>query len=107
MANSNLEPAAFIFPLPPDLREQYMNWSEKYEGAEAGGNHPIFIPVYPAFPGMAPYPSNYQGNSPYGGGFAGWPPGVNPFILFLILILLVFAFKKEEIVEAIKKMLIK
>lgn len=115
MTNSTLEPAAFIFPLPPELREEYINWSKKYphyltggtlEGAETDGNHPILIPVYPASPGMMPYPPNYPAKPPYGGGFAGMP-GVNPFILFLILILLVFAFKKEQIVEYIKKMLLK
>lgn len=114
MTNSSLEPAAFIFPLPPELREQYIDWSKKYphyltggapESAEKDGSTPILIPVYPAFPGMMPYPPNYPANQ-YGGGFAGMP-GVNPFILFLILILLVFVFKKEQIVEAIRKLLLK
>lgn len=105
MTNNNLEPAAFIFPLPPELREQYINWSKKYPHNLTGGKHessdgPILIPVYPAFPGMMPYPAN----SNCGSGFNA-RPGVNPFVLFLILILLVFAFKKEQIVEAIKKML--
>lgn len=100
MRNNN-EPAAFLFPLPPELREQYYNWFKTHQkGAGVDGNQPLLIPVYPAFPGTVPYPPNYS----YGGGTAGWP-GINPFILFLILILLVFAFKKEQIVEAIKKML--
>ncbi len=98
---NNYEPAAFLFPLPPELREQYYNWSKTHQkGAGADGNQPLFIPVCPAIPGTAPCPPNLQ----HGGGFTGMP-GVNPFILFLILILLVFAFKKEQIVEAIKKML--
>lgn len=95
---NNYEPAAFLFPLPPELREQYYNWAKTHQkGAGADGNQPLLIPVCPAIPGTAPCP-------PSGGGFTGMP-GVNPFILFLILILLVFAFKKEQIVEAIKKML--
>ncbi|MBP7331615.1 MAG: hypothetical protein BWY65_01087 [Firmicutes bacterium ADurb.Bin373] len=99
---NNYEPAAFLFPLPPELREQYYNWSKTHQkGAGFDGKEPLLIPVYPAFPGAAPYPPNYSCK----GGFG--MPGVNPFILFLILILLVFAFKKEQIVEAIKKMLIK
>lgn len=110
MTNSNIEPAALVFPLPAELREQYTNWSKKYPhdltgGVYEAGDNPILIPVYPAFPGMMPYPSNYPANSP-GGGFAGLP-GVNPFLLFLILILLVFAFKKDQIMEAIRKMLVK
>jgi hypothetical protein len=102
MINRYSEPAAFLFPLPPEIREQYINWSKTHQqGAGIDADHPILIPVYPAFPGMMPYPPNSQ----YGGGLG--MPGINPFILFLILILLVFAFKKDQIVEAIKKMLIK
>ena len=97
---NNYEPAAFLFPLPPQLREQYYNWVKKHQkGAGVDGNQPLLIPVYPAFPGASPYPPNYSGGAGYG------MPGVNPFVLFLILILLVFAFKKDQIVEAIKKML--
>jgi len=116
--NSIKEPAAFIFPLPAELKEQYANWSRSFqqlpcgeiqEGSEAGGNTPIFIPVYPAYPGFMPYPPYYPPSTGTGhcsGGSVN-PPGINPFILFLILILLLIIFKKDQIIEAIRKLLIK
>ena len=70
---------------------------------------PVFIPVYPACPGYMPYPVL---PSP-GQTVPGSPPAVqpvpalsvNPFLLFLILILLVVSFKKDQIVSAIRKLL--
>lgn len=110
MTSNSTEPAAFIFPLPADLREQYIQWARTQgygtipEGSEINGV-PVFIPVYPAYPGLMPYPSNPSGY-PCGGGNGAGIPGLNPFMLFLILLLLVIIFKRDQIVEAIKKLLV-
>lgn len=114
MTNNSVEPAAFIFPLPADLKEQYVKWSQTHqqgygarqEGSEISGGSPVFIPVYPAYPGQLPYPSNSPAYPCEGGRGAGMP-GVNPFMLFLILILLVIIFKKDQIMEAIRKLMVK
>ncbi len=110
MTDKYLEPAAFVFPLPDNLKEHYLKWySEKPQG-ENGDQlcTPVFIPVYPAYPGLMPFPSFCQENPPGScpcGGTAYKPPGINPFILFLILILLVIIFKKEEIASVIRKLM--
>lgn len=114
MTSNSVEPAAFIFPLPADLKEQYLKWSQTHqqgygtiqEGSEISGGTPVFIPVYPAYPGQMPYPPNSSAY-PCGGGRKAGIPGVNPFILFLILILLVIIFKKDQIMEAIRKLMVK
>lgn len=113
MDKKNYEPAAMIFPLPADLKEQYIKWSQSFQQAPSNGKargsnekqdlNPVFVPVYPAYPGFMPYPAA-PGTCTRGG--AAWPPGMNPFILFLILILLVIIFKKDQIVETIRKLLL-
>lgn len=106
------EPAAFIFPLPDDLKEQYVKWSNSFEQTqkenEDQGFTPVFIPVYPAYPGSVPYPPLISGgNCPPGRGAPTWFSGVNPFILFLIFILLIIGFKKDQILSAIRKLILK
>lgn len=117
MADKNLEPAAFIFPLPDHLKDQYTKWShsfqqpldtEKVQGEQ--GYTPVFIPVYPAYPGAMPYPPFNTGSPSVAGpgsGRALWPLGINPFILFLILILLVIIFRKDQIVATIRDFILK
>jgi hypothetical protein len=113
MSDRNLEPTVFIFPLPPDLKAQYLKWANSFQFNEKAlsdlqekGSTPIFIPVYP---GVLPYPPNCPVNpagTPCGGATAG-PPGVNPYSLFLILILLLLSFKKDQILSAIRRLLLK
>jgi len=116
-----VEPAAFIFPLPEHLKEHYARWArslrqstgEKTTGENDEGYAPVFVPVYPAYPGFMPYPFPSSG-SPSGicpccgkKTTSFWPPGVNPFILFLILILLLLGTRKDQILSAIRKLLLK
>ncbi|NLI11982.1 hypothetical protein [Pelotomaculum propionicicum] len=65
MTNNSVEPAAFIFPLTADLKEHYAKWIQTHQqgdgtiqGAEISDGTPVFIPVYPAYPGALPYPPN-------------------------------------------------
>ncbi len=111
MTDKYLEPAAFVFPLPDNLKEHYLKWySEKFQGEKEDQLcAPVFIPVYPTYPGFMPFPpfcrENPPESCPCGGETAYKPLGINPFILFLILILLVIIFKKEQIVSVIQKLI--
>ncbi|NPV72411.1 MAG: hypothetical protein HPY89_01165 [Pelotomaculum sp.] len=116
MKNDSFEPAAFVFPLPEQLKGQYMAWARALQpqatGSPAPGGDgkqeyaPVFIPVYPAYPGLLPFPPFLPANPPCGKA-KSWPPAVNPFILFLILILILLSTKKEQIFSAIRKIFIK
>lgn len=118
MADQHLEPAAFIFPLPAHLKEQYLNWSASFQNTQGAAVNPgdsqeftpVFVPVYPAYPGAMPYPPFYPGN-PAGAdpchSSATRFPGINPFILFLILILLLLGTRKDQILESLRKLLLK
>lgn len=109
------EPAAFIFPLPPELKKQYAAWSENLKSSwgndklQGEGFTPVFVPIYPASPGAVPYPAGCQGipgGSSCGGASINRFPGINPFILFLILILLLLGTRKEQILAALRRLIL-
>lgn len=104
-------PAAFIFPLPDYLKDEYLKWSDSFQQKQSEnkdqGFTPVFIPVYPGYPGSVPYPFNPGVNYPAGGGAPFWASGINPFVIFLIFILLIIGFKKDAIINAIRDFILK
>lgn len=115
MSGTTPEMAAIIFPVTDQLKEQYALWSASQksnttEKAAGNGYSPVFIPVYPAYPGSVPYPAtmpvNTSGACTCGGKAATAPPFINPFILFLILILLILGTRREQILSALRKLIL-
>lgn len=110
------EPAGIIFPLQADLKDQYVKWAQSFQeswgnvrtkGGEGGQNFiPIFIPVYSSYQGLTPFPSFCPPASPYGGAATG-NSGLNPFIIFLIFILILLGTRKEPILNALRSLLSK
>ncbi|HOV79826.1 MAG TPA: hypothetical protein PK728_06915 [Bacillota bacterium] len=110
MQNGLNELAAFVFPLPDALREQYEEWIASLKQTQSEKNsdqgcNPVFVPVYPACPGLVPYPA--AGNWPTNKRTPAWPAGINPFSLFLIFLLLFIGFKKDQILAALRKLIMK
>lgn len=115
MSGTTPEMAAIVFPVTDQLKEQYALWSVKQksntnESASGDGYTPVFIPVYPAYPGAVPFPATMPGNTSgtctCGGRAATTPPFINPFILFLILILLILGTRREQILSALRKLIL-
>lgn len=116
MPGQHPEPAAIIFPVPPQLKEQYAMWSENLKSSwgneklQGEGFMPVFVPVFPAYPGSVPYPAvcpgMSAGNCSCSGAGPYRPPGINPFILFLILVLLLLGTRKDQILAALRKMIL-
>jgi hypothetical protein len=110
------EPAGIIFPLPADLKDQYLKWAQAFQeswgnvrskGGEEGQNFiPIFIPVYSSYQGLTPFPSFCPPAPPCGGAATG-NSGLNPFIIFLIFILILLGTRKEPILNALRNLLLK
>jgi len=107
----NSEPGVFVFPLPAELEKRYIEWASSFQFNEKAllelqekGYTPLFIPVFPG--GAAPDCPAGSGGNPWDGG-AQRQPLVNPYILFLILILLVLSFKKDQILAAVRRFLLK
>ncbi len=120
MDNKANGPAALIFPLPVELKDQYIKWSQSLQQPstdgeitrklqEAGCEDPVMIPVYappqgyiPCLPCCLSPPGCPCKQEP-----ASKSPITNPFILFLIFILLLLAFKKDQIIETLRKLITK
>jgi len=108
----NADPKVVVFPLPPELETQYLEWANSFQFNEQvlhelreKGYAPLFIPVYPGAMVPPESPAGPAANPPVGG--IPKQPFVNPFLLFLILILLLLGFKRDQILSAVRRFLLK
>jgi hypothetical protein len=113
VSEKNTEPGVFVFPLPAELEKCYFEWASSFRFNEKAlvemqekGYTPLFIPVFPGGTAYSPDCPAGSGGNPCGGSAQRQSP-VNPYLLFLILILLLLSFKKDQILAAVRRFLLK
>jgi hypothetical protein len=113
VGEKNTDSGLFVFPLPEELEKYYLEWASSFRFNEKAllelqekGYIPLFIPVFPGGKVCSPDCPAGTGGKPGSGSAQGQPP-VNPYLLFLVLILLLLGFKKDQILAAVRRLIMK